>query len=95
MIIKDEVRGSYIMVLQFADGGSLRNYLEKYFSSLTWPDKLNMAIDIAKGLICLHAEQIIHRDLAVLSLDLSSPLDCLFQSRSSPLEQLTGCPVLL
>ena len=51
------------MVLQYADSGNLRSYLKKYFSSLTWSDKFNMAIDIAKGLMCLHAEQIIHRDL--------------------------------
>ena len=51
------------MMLQFADGGNLRSYLEQNFSSLTWSDKLNMATDIAKGLVCLHAEQIIHRDL--------------------------------
>ena len=57
------MHGSYIMVLQYADNGSLRGYLEKNFSSLTWSDKFNMAIDIATGLMCLHAEQIIHRDL--------------------------------
>jgi len=51
------------MVLEFADGGDLRSYLEQNFSSLTWSDKLNMATDIARGLACLHAEQIIHRDL--------------------------------
>ena len=63
LIIKDETRRSYIMVLQYADSGNLRSYLNRYFSSLTWSDKFNMAIDIAKGLMCLHAEQIIHRDL--------------------------------
>ena len=57
------MHGTYIIVLQFADGGSLRNYLKKSFSSLAWSDKFNMATDIAKGLMCLHAEQIIHRDL--------------------------------
>ena len=51
------------MVLQFADGGNLHNYLKSHSSSLTWPDKFKMAIEITSGLMCLHAEQIVHRDL--------------------------------
>ncbi len=51
------------MVLQFADGGNLRDYLKNSFSLLTLSDKIKMAIEITKGLMCLHAEQIIHRDL--------------------------------
>ena len=52
-----------MIVLQFADSGNLRDYLKNSFSSLTWPDKLKMAIEIATGLMWLHSEHIIHRDL--------------------------------
>ncbi len=51
------------MVLEFADGGNLRNYLKNSFSLLSWSDKFKMAIEITKGLMRLHDEQIIHRDL--------------------------------
>jgi len=51
------------LILQFADGGNLRSYLKRIFSSLSWSDKFKMAIEITQGLMCLHAEQIIHRDL--------------------------------
>jgi len=51
------------MVLEFADSGNLRDYLKNSFSSLTWFDKIKMATDITEGLMCLHAEQIIHRNL--------------------------------
>jgi len=33
------------------------------FSLLSWSDKFTTAIEITKGLMCLHAEQIIHRYL--------------------------------
>ncbi|GBC47667.2 kinase-like domain-containing protein [Rhizophagus irregularis DAOM 181602=DAOM 197198] len=54
---------NYIMVIEYANGGSLRNYLEKNFSRLTWDDKLNMAYQLAYAVSCLHNEGIIHRDL--------------------------------
>jgi serine/threonine protein kinase len=31
--------------------------------SLEWKDKINMALDITRGLKCLHSKDIIHRDL--------------------------------
>lgn len=57
------------MVLQYADGGNLRDYLRKSKNSqspLTWPDKYRIALEIAEGLLCLHAEGILHRDLVSL-----------------------------
>ncbi|RGB42667.1 kinase-like domain-containing protein [Rhizophagus diaphanus] len=54
---------NYIMVMEYADGGSLRNYLDKNFSMLTWDDKLDMAYQLAYAVSCLHNEGIIHRDL--------------------------------
>lgn len=53
------------MVLQYANEGTLRNYLgnEERFNSLSWKQKIQMALDITKGLQCLHDKQIIHRDL--------------------------------
>ena len=56
------------MVLQYADGGNLRDYLknEEVFKSLKWKDKIRMALDIACGLMCLHENDIIHRDLVTI-----------------------------
>ena len=51
--------GKYIMVLQYANQGNLREYLEKHFHSL----QIQMALDIACGLKYLHSKQIIHRDM--------------------------------
>ena len=54
------------MVLQYADGGNLRNYLKNPLSPLTWPDKYRIALEIAEGLLCLHTEGILHRNLVSL-----------------------------
>jgi serine/threonine protein kinase len=53
------------MVLQYANQGNLRDYLsnKEIFDSLQWSDKIQMALDITNGLMCLHHEQIVHRDL--------------------------------
>ena len=45
------------------EGGSLRNYLNHNFSSMTGNEKLRLATDIAKGIKCLDEKGIIHRDL--------------------------------
>ncbi|GBC11698.2 kinase-like domain-containing protein [Rhizophagus irregularis DAOM 181602=DAOM 197198] len=54
---------NYILVLEYANGGNLRKYLEKNFTSLKWEDKIQMALDITSGLKFLHSKGIIHRDL--------------------------------
>ncbi|GBC03162.1 hypothetical protein RclHR1_00500010 [Rhizophagus clarus] len=60
-ISKDDF--SYIMVLEYANEGDLRDYLKEKFGSLQWENKIRMALDITCGLDCLHSEKIIHRDL--------------------------------
>ncbi|PKC12336.1 kinase-like protein [Rhizophagus irregularis] len=53
----------YIMVLEYANEGNLRDYLNKKFKKLQWENKIQMALDITCGLKCLHSKDIIHRDL--------------------------------
>ena len=64
------------MVLQYADGGNLRDYLKNPPSPLTWSDKYRIALEIAEGLLCLHAEGIIHRDLVSLLLFITLSIFC-------------------
>ncbi|RIB07537.1 kinase-like domain-containing protein [Gigaspora rosea] len=53
----------YHIILQYADNGNLRDYLEKIFTKLCWQNKLEIAKDIANGLSFIHDKDIIHRDL--------------------------------
>ncbi|RIA93654.1 kinase-like domain-containing protein [Glomus cerebriforme] len=51
------------MVMEFADGGSLRTYLKNYFNTFTWNDKVNLAYQLADAVSCLHDEGVVHNDL--------------------------------
>ncbi|RIB22469.1 kinase-like domain-containing protein [Gigaspora rosea] len=61
-VTKDS-NGYYNMVLQYADNGTLREYLMANFTKLQWTDKLCIAKEVALGLLFLHDNNIIHRDL--------------------------------
>ena len=51
--------------MEYADGGTLRNYLKERFSNLTWDDKFNLALQLAYAISCIHDEKIVHRDLVI------------------------------
>ncbi|CAG8611928.1 13390_t:CDS:2 [Acaulospora morrowiae] len=53
---------NYMLVMQYANGGDLRNYLCENLSLLTWGQKLRMLCDIALGLEGIHDVDLIHRD---------------------------------
>ncbi|CAI2191289.1 689_t:CDS:1, partial [Funneliformis geosporum] len=49
--------------MEFADGGSLGNYLKNNFDNLTWEDKYKFAYQLAYAVSYLHEEGIVHHDL--------------------------------
>jgi serine/threonine protein kinase len=51
--------------MEYANGGTLREYLKEHFDNLTWNNKFNMALQLACAILCLHDEGIIHRDLVI------------------------------
>ncbi|GBC18827.2 kinase-like domain-containing protein [Rhizophagus irregularis DAOM 181602=DAOM 197198] len=64
-ITQDPETKDYMMVLDYAEKGSLRNYLDKYYNKLSWYDKIHYLCKIAFGIDHIHDNKIIHRDLHV------------------------------
>ena len=51
--------------MEYADSGTLRNYLKDHFENLTWDNKFNLALQLACAVSYLHEERIVHRDLVI------------------------------
>ncbi|UZO03556.1 uncharacterized protein OCT59_023963 [Rhizophagus irregularis] len=60
---QDDNSKKYLLVMEYADSGTLRNYLSEHFDSLTWKNKLDLAFQLANAISCLYDEGIVHRDL--------------------------------
>src|SRR6266498_3561177 len=64
-ITQDPKTKNYIMVLDYAENGSLRNYLNKEYDKLSWKTKFSFLWRIARGLDEIHGKELIHRDLHI------------------------------
>ena len=58
-----KLNDKYLLVMEYADGGSLQSYLKKNFNKLEWSDKYQLAFQLASAVTCMHNEGIIHCDL--------------------------------
>src|SRR5947208_7605567 len=61
-ITKDPKTNNFMMVMEYADLGSLRQHLNNNFNSLNWTEKLLCLYDITHGLKKIHEKGLIHRD---------------------------------
>jgi serine/threonine protein kinase len=57
------VHGLSGIVMEYYPNGTLRNYLASNFQQFTWECKFNIAQEIAKGLLFVHQQGLLHRDL--------------------------------
>ncbi|EXX59192.1 Cdc15p [Rhizophagus irregularis DAOM 197198w] len=64
-ITQDPETKNYMMVLDYADNGSLRNYLDTNYNKLSWRDRVECLRFIALGLGYIHKNKLIHRDLHI------------------------------
>ncbi|EXX50180.1 uncharacterized protein OCT59_023942 [Rhizophagus irregularis] len=53
----------YLLVMEYANGGSLRDYLKENFNNLTWKDKYELAYQLACAILFLHDKGIAYHDL--------------------------------
>ena len=55
------------MIFELADGGNLREHLNRHFDDLTWNDKYKLGLEITNGLKYLHKLDIVHKDLVFIT----------------------------
>src|SRR5437016_9160092 len=61
-ITKDPKTNDFMMVMEYANNGSLRQHLNNNFNSLNWTEKLYNLYFIAHGLNKIHEKGLIHHD---------------------------------
>ena len=61
-ITQDPKTNSFMMIMKYAENGSLRQYLNNRFNSMDWNNKLDMLYQIARGLNQIHDNKLIHHD---------------------------------
>src|ERR1043165_5851172 len=61
-ITKDPETNYFMMVMAYAENGSLRKHLNNNFNSLSWNEKLDNLRFIATGLGIIHEKGLIHHD---------------------------------
>ncbi|CAG8544067.1 29918_t:CDS:2, partial [Racocetra persica] len=60
-ISKDPNDGSHLIVMEFADSGSLQQFLNRERNNLQWTEKLSLAQQLAEGVAYIHSKDIVHR----------------------------------
>ncbi|RGB36248.1 kinase-like domain-containing protein [Rhizophagus diaphanus] len=53
----------YLLVMEYADGDTLQNYLKESYKKLTWVDKYELAFQLVSAISCLHNKGIVHQNL--------------------------------
>ncbi|RIA84226.1 kinase-like domain-containing protein [Glomus cerebriforme] len=61
-ITKDPESSNFMMVMNYAQDGNLRQKLNRNFNTLSWYNKLDILRDIARGLSDIHEKGLTHQD---------------------------------
>src|SRR5436853_7028567 len=61
-ITQDPKTNNFMMIMKYAEDGSLRQYLNNGFNSMNWNEKLSILCQIARGLNDIHDNKLIHHD---------------------------------
>ncbi|RIB28325.1 kinase-like domain-containing protein [Gigaspora rosea] len=62
-ISKDPNSQNYIMVLPYAHGGDLLNYVKKRWNRMKWVNKLHILRHLTYGIVDIHNKGLVHHDL--------------------------------
>ncbi|CAB5182251.1 unnamed protein product [Rhizophagus irregularis] len=70
-ISQNTLTKEYMLIMEYAKGGSLSDYLQKYFVRITWAEKIKTLMEILLGLQVIHGSNFIHRDIHSANILLS------------------------
>ena len=62
-LILDSSTNTFLLVMEYANSGTLQNYLEENFTNLSWYNKFGLALQLTRAVSFLHDKGIVHRDL--------------------------------
>jgi serine/threonine protein kinase len=62
-ISQDPITKNYVIVMDYINGGNMRQYLQSNYNNLSFKDKLSKLFHIAEGLKQIHEKGLVHRDL--------------------------------
>ncbi|CAB4411387.1 unnamed protein product [Rhizophagus irregularis] len=62
-VTRDPETKDYMLIMEYANGGNLHNYLQKNFTNISLGEKLYILWKITEGLNVIHKKKFIHRDL--------------------------------
>ncbi|CAG8737959.1 13065_t:CDS:2 [Cetraspora pellucida] len=62
-ISKDPNSKNYIMVLPYAHGGDLLNYIKKRWKRMKWINRLHILRHLTYGIVDIHNKDLVHHDL--------------------------------
>src|SRR5436305_8046123 len=61
-ISQDPNTKEYILVMRYANDGSLTDYITNHFENLKWKHKIEILYSIISGLNIIHQEKLVHHD---------------------------------
>jgi len=61
-ISQDPATGNYVMVMEYMEEGNLRQFLQRNYQQLSFPDRLHLLFQIIQGLQSVHQADLVHQD---------------------------------
>ncbi|CAG8489025.1 5968_t:CDS:2, partial [Acaulospora morrowiae] len=72
-VTRDPKTSEYILVFEYANGGSLRKYLAHNFTSIDWLQRRNIVTDIISGLEYIHQQGLTHGNFHTGNILINKP----------------------
>ena len=63
-MISARLLSRYVALFQYINGGDLEKFLLRKKTLLSWKQRVQLALDVARGIKYLHSVGIFHRDLS-------------------------------